>query len=247
MEDYKNMPLLKDRLKWARARKGDLEGKKISQDELAKRVAARIKRPFPQSTIGAYESGTRGTKGTPKEIFAIAEELGVSAEWLSKNKGSPFDADHSQSEGFDSNVKAADVGARMIPLIDYVHAGTLSDVADPFPAGGAYEYIPTDDFELSGSAFALEIEGDSMEPEFKEGDRVIIDPDVMPKPGDYVVAKNHEEKATFKRYKLRKIDANGNEVFELEPLNPVHATLRSDEMPLRIIGTMMEHRKRRRR
>jgi phage repressor protein C with HTH and peptisase S24 domain len=29
-----------------------------------------------------------------------------------------------------------------------------------------------------------------MEPEFKEGDTIIVDPDLCPGPGDYVVAKN---------------------------------------------------------
>ena len=40
-----------------------------------------------------------------------------------------------------------------------------------------------------------------MEPEFKEGEIVIVNPHVEPKSGDYVVVKNDEEEATFKQLK----------------------------------------------
>jgi len=97
----------------------------------------------------------------------------------------------------------------------------------------------------SKHTFALRIVGNSMEPEFKEGDIVIIDPDVKPSPGDYVVARNDEEEATFKKYRPRGI-INGQEIFELVPLNEDYAAMRSDQQPIQIIGTMMEHTRYRR-
>ena len=86
-----------------------------------------------------------------------------------------------------------------------------------------------------------------MKPEFNEGDRIIVDPNVAPHPGDFVVAKNHNEEATFKKYRQRGIDENGNDIFELIPLNEDYPTLRSDLVPLKIIGTMVEHRRYRKR
>lgn len=86
-----------------------------------------------------------------------------------------------------------------------------------------------------------------MLPDFQPGDRVIIDPSVRPQPGDYVVAKNGEEEATFKKYRLRSINEQGVEVFELVPLNPDYPSIRSDEVPIKIVGTMVEVRKYRRR
>lgn len=80
-----------------------------------------------------------------------------------------------------------------------------------------------------------------MEPEFREHDIVVIDPDVRPNPGDYVVARNHEEAATFKKYRPRGLDAGGQEIFELVPLNEDYAVMRSDQQPIQIIGTMVEH------
>lgn len=140
------------------------------------------------------------------------------------------------------NVVPAPIGSHRIPLIDYVQAGAWTGVQDPFEPGAADEYLLTD-LELSGSAFALEIKGESMLPEFRPGDRVIIDPEVMPSPGDFVVAKNGAEEATFKKYRPRSIDAAGNTVFELVPLNEDFPSMRSDVVPIRIVGTMVEHRK----
>ncbi len=82
-----------------------------------------------------------------------------------------------------------------------------------------------------------------MEPDFKEGDTVVIDPNIKPRPGSFVAAKNGREEATFKKYRPRSIDLLGNEVFELVPLNEDYPTMRSDEMPIEIIGTMVEHRR----
>jgi hypothetical protein len=46
---------------------------------------------------------------------------------------------------------------------------------------GSFEYILTDN-EVSDFTFALRIEGDSMEPDFKAGDVIIVDPEVEPTP-----------------------------------------------------------------
>ena len=80
-----------------------------------------------------------------------------------------------------------------------------------------------------------------MEPDFREGDAVVIDPEVIPLPGDFVVAKNGEEEALFKS--IDRAALSRAEVFELVPLNEDYPTLRSDQVPIRIIGTMIEHRR----
>jgi SOS-response transcriptional repressor LexA len=82
-----------------------------------------------------------------------------------------------------------------------------------------------------------------MLPDFRPGDQLIIDPAITPSPGDFVVAKNGEEEATFKKYRLRGISESGQEIIELVPLNPDFATMRSDITPFHIIGTLVEHRR----
>lgn len=144
------------------------------------------------------------------------------------------------------NVSPAALGGARIPLINYVQAGVWTDVVDNYAPGDADEFLLTD-LDLSGNAFALEIKGDSMLPDFKPGDRVIIDPNVSSQPGDFVVAKNGEEEATFKKYRPRGINERGDMVFELIPLNEDYPSMRSDVTPIRIVGTMVEHRKYRKR
>ena len=146
-----------------------------------------------------------------------------------------------------SNVTQTPIGSRRIPIVSYVRAGHMAEAVNPYPAGDAEEWILTDLLELSAGAFALRIRGDSMLPEFREGDTVIIDPAIAPLPGDYVVAKNGDNEATFKKYRPRGINEHGDPVFELVPLNDDYPSMRSDRTPIRIIGTMVEHRRYRKR
>ncbi len=170
---------------------------------------------------------------------ALERATGYRASWLVTGKGPKFVLDK-------SNVSAAQIGTKQIPLLSYVSAGTWRGAVDAFQPNDAHDWLVTD-LELSDSAFALEIKGDSMLPEFKPGDRVIIDPGVSPQPGDFVVAKNGDEEAMFKKYRPRQVNERGQVVFELVPLNEDYPTIRSDVTPVIILGTMVEHRKYRRR
>lgn len=192
----------------------------------------------------SYQAAKKALDGKTKAFTAsnnqkAANLLGVSAEWLATGESGQFVLDK-------SNVSTAQIGTKQIPLLSYVSAGLWAGAVDAFQPNDAHEWLITD-LELSSGAFALEIKGDSMVPEFKPGDRVIIDPDITPQPGDFVVAKNGEDEATFKKYRPRGMDASGNVVFELVPLNEDYPTMRSDAIPIRIVGTMVEHRKYRRR
>jgi SOS-response transcriptional repressor LexA len=210
--------------------KAALETKGIGgQSELARALNT-----SPQ-TVNNWEARGISKKG----LLLIQTVLGISASWLETGKGAALVNDK-------TNVLLADIGTRQIPLISYVQAGNWTGAVDPFQPNDAHDWLMTD-LALSGNAFALEIKGDSMLPEFKPGDRVIIDPNVQPQPGDLVVAKNGEDEATFKKYRPRGIDANGNMVFELVPLNEDYPSIRSDVVPVTIIGTMVEHRKYRKR
>lgn len=154
-----------------------------------------------------------------------------------------LDAGRGDTPALLPNVTPAPIGHRLIPIINEVQAGTWREIREDFQTT---EMLLTD-LELSHYAFALTVRGDSMTPDFREGDRVIIDPEVNPVPGDFVAAVNGSDKATFKKYRERGVDATGATVFELVPLNQDYPTLRSDMEQISIIGTMMEHRKYRRK
>lgn len=178
-----------------------------------------------------------------KAARLLAEDVGLHPDWFNNSWPTPNEV--AQGARIDSNVISAKLGGFRIPVINYVQAGLWSGVIDGSQHGDADDWLMTDQ-QLSRSAFAVEIKGDSMLPEFKPGDRVIIDPDVSPLPGDFVIAKNGEDEATFKKYRPRGADANGQAIFELIPLNEDFASMRSDVVPVRIVGTMVEHRKYRR-
>jgi len=131
-------------------------------------------------------------------------------------------------------------------VISYVQAGVWTETSEIRECDGNMAYITTD-LDLGQRAFAIVIRGNSMEPEFTEGDLVLIDPDEPLHPGDFVVAKNGEEEATFKKYRPRGYGEDGQEIFELAPLNDDYPTMRSDRQHIQIIGTMVEHRRRRKR
>lgn len=151
-----------------------------------------------------------------------------------------------RKQDFDQNVTPVAMGKRPIPVISAIQAGAMTDMVDPYPLGAGYAVEYVDD-DYSKWAFALTIEGDSMLPEYRAGDRVLIEPELTPNPGDCVICKNGKDQATFKKYRLRGIDDNGNEIFDAVPLNPDYQTLHSDTDHLQIIGVMVEHRRRIRR
>ncbi|WP_425286351.1 LexA family protein [Candidatus Fukatsuia endosymbiont of Drepanosiphum platanoidis] len=133
------------------------------------------------------------------------------------------------------------MGTRKIPLISYIRAGALAYNAHILNETDEFEYILTDR-DCSENTFALKIEGDSMQPEFEPGDIIIVDPEIEPCPGEFVVAKNCDNEATFKKYRPQTTAMDSKAVFELIPLNPDYPTIKSDIVPVTIIGTMVEHR-----
>ena len=169
-----------------------------------------------------------------------AEELlGVRATWLLTGEGE-------MGSRFTPNVKAVPMGMRQYPVISSIQAGALREISEPYGPGDGFDVEFGDD-DASQWSFFLEIDGDSMLPDFRPGDRVLIDPDVSPRPGDFVAARNTKQEATFKKYRVRGISESGQEVFELVPLNNDYPVMRSDEHHLSVIGTMIEHRRKFRR
>ncbi|MBJ7590201.1 helix-turn-helix domain-containing protein [Aeromonas veronii] len=201
---------------------------KMTQQQLGDKIGAN------KASISQWENGVY----TPdaKNLSELAKALSVSVFWLMDGKGDPSG----------QNMEIALPDTHRIPVISYVQAGVWTAPNEIRECDGNMAYITTD-LELGDRAFAIVIRGNSMEPEFTEGDLVLIDPDEPLHPGDFVVAKNGEEEATFKKYRPRGYSEDGKEIFELAPLNDDYATMRSDRQPIQIIGTMVEHRRRRRR
>ncbi|CAB3901631.1 LexA repressor [Achromobacter dolens] len=179
-------------------------------------------------------AGNSPVRGIGSKMAArIEQAFGKPAGWLDWPDDAP---------PFSAAPLATSAGTgRRVPVINYVQAGQLTEMGAHF-SGEAPEYLFTD-IPLSERAFGLEIRGLSMAPQFAPGDKIIIDQEVVPRPGSFVVAMNGGEEATFKKYRPRGLDANGNDVFELVPLNEDFPSFYSDRQELVIIGTMVEHRR----
>jgi phage repressor protein C with HTH and peptisase S24 domain len=98
--------------------------------------------------------------------------------------------------------------------------------------------------EISKELLALQIHGSLMEPEFSEGDHVVIDPAIQPVLGDYVAAKIAGF-TIFGRYVQRQ-NKRRKTVIGLAHNGPGFPTLWADRDSINIVGTMVEHRRFRR-
>lgn len=193
------------------------------------------------SAVSQWKDGpTKSLKTAPAVKLSTA--TGFNAMWIATGVG----PEKSGITPFDVNAKPAPLGMRSYPVISCVQAGALREITVPYAPGDGFDVEFGDD-DASQWSFFLEIEGNSMLPDFRPGDRVLIDPDISPRPGDFVAARNTKQEATFKKYRVRGINESGQEVFELVPLNDDYPVLRSDEHHLVVIGTMIEHRRKFRR
>jgi SOS-response transcriptional repressor LexA len=136
------------------------------------------------------------------------------------------------------NVEPAATGKmRKIPVVSWVVAGKWEETGESFHQEDAADWIESD---IKGEHnFALRVKGDSMEPEFNDGDIIIISPTAKAVTGDYVVAKNDEEEATFKQYK------RFDNTRILHPLNPKYPDIvLNKDLEYQIVGVVMEKKKR---
>jgi len=132
------------------------------------------------------------------------------------------------------NVEPAELPkTRQVPLVSWVIAGKWEEARGAFQSGDVEAWIDTD---IKGAdIFALTVKGDSMEPEFQEGDTVIVNPHIKPDHNDYVVVRNEEDEATFKQ--LKKF---GKERV-LHPLNPNYEDIRlSETVQYKIVGKVVQ-------
>lgn len=209
-----------DRIKELRKKHG------LTQQRLGELIGVK------KSSISQWENDEHSPSGD--NLAQLSRVFGVSAHWLSTGRGSPEIP----------NVEPAVIPqCGRVPILSYVQAGNWREMCEQATAcDGGLEYV-TAGVSVGSCAFGLWVRGNSMEPDFKEGDLLIIDPDEAPKAGDFVIAKNGHEEATFKKYRSRGEYDDGRPRFELVPLNDDHETLSTDHTPITIIGVVVEHRR----
>lgn len=223
----KIMKTLAERLRYAME---ILPTKKIKGVELARAVG--VKPPSVSDWLSGKSKTMEG-----ENLLKASKFLGVSPNWLASGNGSPTDQGDIELEI--SNVIFQNLNFYQIPILDYVQASLWHQTNyDGTPR--SYTYT---DYACSkpDSIFSVIVQGNSMEPDFIEGDMLIVDTSIIPKPGSYVIAQNESNEATFKKYRVISYDEHGKDVFELIPLNKDFPTLSSMTHEIRIIGVVVRY------
>jgi transcriptional regulator with XRE-family HTH domain len=169
---------------------------------------------------------TGKANGSWETYTKIAGAMGLSVDVLLVNR---------------SNVEEAPRDWREIPILDYREAASWT-IDSSLAQLGQHESIMTN-LEHPQSTFALRLRDDSNAPQYQPNDIVVMSPAMQPKFGRMILAANQEGDAIFAQYRDGGINERGEKVFELHPLNPVYAPMRSDRLQLAIVGTMVEHRR----
>lgn len=170
------------------------KAKKMTQKELAQKSGVK------QSVISDLETGNAKSTGS---ILELANALGVTAEELKKGV---FDEV--------SLTNVAPVAPRMAPVLSWVQAGVFTNVQS-VDMSQVEEWMPLP--EECTNCFYLKVQGISNNPDFLEGDYILVDPDVYysdVQSGDMIVVRKLED-ATFKKLV---IETDGSRY--LQALNP---------------------------
>jgi len=154
-----------------------------------------------QSVISDLETGNAKSTGS---ILELANALGVTAEELKKGVISTLD----------NNV--APVSSKLIPVLSWVQAGTMTSVEAIDPKN-INEWLPPLSVDDPDGCFYLRVVGVSNYPTYADGDYILVNPsyqvcDLISE--DLVVVRSNSD-ATFK-----KLVIESDERKYLQALNP---------------------------
>ncbi len=177
-----------------------------------------------QNTISNWENETREIDN--KMAAKIAAYFGVTVDFLLYGTSAPM-------------PKSAN-SMKKIPVLGKISAGVpleaIEDVLD-------YEEISSRDFNMNYDYFGLRVDGDSMEPEYRYGDTIIIRKQDTAETGEDAVILVNGNDATFKRIRR---DERG---ITIVPINSAKYTPwyytneQIENLPVRVIGVAVEVRR----
>jgi SOS-response transcriptional repressor LexA len=136
------------------------------------------------------------------------------------------------------NVEVEAIGAGApVPVVGLVQAGDFMPGEDGgFPAGAADAFVYTD--QQARNLFAVRVVNDSMEPDFREGDVLIVNPNLEAKNGDFVIAKlRADNEVTFKKL------VRHDRIIILRPLNSRYQDIvLQDPDEVELVGKVVERK-----
>ncbi|WP_193771186.1 LexA family protein [Candidatus Magnetaquicoccus inordinatus] len=204
---------------------------KLTQKELADRVG------ISQTAVHKLECGRSKSS---RNTVSIALTCGVDPIWLDSGRGemslvganpgmNQNDINKATEEG---EIYRVPIFARL-PLISWEDASRLcAEPIESFHPQSVEAWIPIAP-RSSDRTFALRVHDDSMEPEFREGDTIIVDPSQPGKHNQFLVARvEGDHMATFKQ-----LIVIGNRTY-LKPLNSRYPLL-DIQSTIRVCGVVV--------
>ena len=188
-----------------------------------------------QSYISLMENGKR--KPSPTILKKLASIYNLDYLDLYEKAGY---LDLAESEKLKDNEKSK---SAIVFIYGNIPAGIpmecIEDIIDT-------EEIPVDMLKGSKQYFGLKVKGNSMEPDYLDGDTLILEKADDCESGDDAVIMVNGNDGTFKR-----VFKNENGII-LQPLNPsyspmVYSNEQIEKLPVRIIGIVEEIRRKKRR
>ena len=167
----------------------------LTQKALAKKAG------ITQQSLHQIEDGT--TKN-PRKIVQIARAMSCQPEWLLF--GENADTVQAPNTSLGPDIKGH------YPLIGWVQAGNWKDIGELDESDIEYYPCPV---KCSNDTFVLRVHGISMEPVFKEGNLIFVDPEVAWQHNSYVVVRSDEENEAT----LKQLIVEADKYF-LKPANP---------------------------
>lgn len=199
-----------------------LKTRRIARGMTARQLAEKV--GVSDAHIIYIEKGQR--KATFDKLANIIRELGLTVDDVLSSIGKNLEG----PEGHDIRRLS------QIPVVSWVTAGNWHEQCDAYEPGDSGEWIDSD--ISGGNVFALMVNGDSMEPEFHDGETITVNPLTEAEPGDFVIVKNADGQTTFKQ--LKRYGAS----WVLHPLNPKYEDKVLRRGDFKVIGKVVKKEKR---
>lgn len=193
-----------------------------SQEKFAKKLNV------TQGAVSQWELGN--TRPDTEQLITISKLFDISMDALTENA-----KDWVQLKPRTSAKKEYIT----IPVLGSIPAGipfeAIEDILD-------WEDLAVSDTLPDRAYFGLKVNGDSMEPEYRSGDTIILQQQDHCESGDDCAVMVNGNDATFKRVRLQD---NG---LTLQPLNPkydprFYSAQEVQDLPVRILGIVVEIRR----
>lgn len=195
--------LYSSRMNWRTRALKLMKERDVTQDDLRKPLGVKTR-----GAVGHYLAGRR--KPSIEQLTALAGVLKTTVAELTG------ESDPSAARGSYRGIEIADDrgGSGLCPLVSWVDAGRPASNIDQSQPAEADEWFPCP-VPHSDDTFVLRVRGDSMSPEYREGELIFVDPSVEAKHGDDVVVHfGDRDETTFKQLRQE-----GSRAY-LKPRNP---------------------------